>query len=134
MRHVRFFGILLSLLAFAAVPATAASSPDLTTVEQQLSALVSGSSADVGIDALPFSSALAVRAARYIYSEIGERLRERGADPFLGRAYVGAARKLWLVTKAVLVTTAHALRVRGPARVPSKVLGFGEAVSLEKVA
>ena len=68
MRHVRLFGVLLSLLAFAAVPATAASSPDLTTVEQQLSALVSGSSADVGIAALDLNT--------------GESLSIKGDTPF----------------------------------------------------
>ena len=68
MRHVRFFGILLSLLAFAAAPVAAASSPDLTTVEQQLSALVSGSSADVGIAALDLNT--------------GESLSIKGDTPF----------------------------------------------------
>ena len=38
---MRFIAIFLSLLAFAAAPAAAASSPDLATVEQQLSSLAS---------------------------------------------------------------------------------------------
>jgi len=68
VRHVRFFGILLSLLAFAAAPVAAASSPDLVTVEQQLSSLVSGSSADVGIAALDLNT--------------GESLSIKGDTPF----------------------------------------------------
>jgi beta-lactamase class A len=64
---VRFIAILLSLLAFA-TPVAAASSPDLATVEQQLSALVSGSSADVGIAALDLNT--------------GESLSIKGDTPF----------------------------------------------------
>jgi beta-lactamase class A len=66
--NVRFTAILLSLLAFMAVPAAAASSPDLVTVEQQLSSLVSSSSADVGIAALDLNT--------------GESLSIKGDTPF----------------------------------------------------
>jgi beta-lactamase class A len=65
---MRFIAVLLSLLAFVAVPAAAASSPDLVTVEQQLSSLVSGSSADVGIAALDLNT--------------GESLSIKGDTPF----------------------------------------------------
>jgi beta-lactamase class A len=51
-----------------AVPAAAASSPDLVTVEQQLSSLVSSSSADVGIAALDLNT--------------GESLSIKGDTPF----------------------------------------------------
>ena len=56
VRYMRFIAILLALLAFTAAPATAASSPDLASVEQQLSSLVSGSSADIGIAALDLNT------------------------------------------------------------------------------
>jgi beta-lactamase class A len=65
---MRFIGILLSLLAFVAVPATAASSPDLVTVEQQLSSMLAGSSADVGIAALDLNT--------------GETISIKGDTPF----------------------------------------------------
>ena len=65
---MRFIAILLSLMAFVAGPATAASSPDLVSVEQQLSSLVSGSSADVGIAAVDLNT--------------GESLSIKGDTPF----------------------------------------------------
>jgi hypothetical protein len=49
---MRLFAFLLTLLAFVAQPATAATSPGLQSLEQQLSYLVSSTSADVGIAAL----------------------------------------------------------------------------------
>lgn len=58
---MRFVAIFLSFLAFVAGPAAAAaSSPDLASVEQQLSSLVAGSSADVGIAALDLNTGEAV--------------------------------------------------------------------------
>ncbi|NUQ17296.1 MAG: serine hydrolase [Sphingomonas sp.] len=65
---MKLVAIFLSLLTFVAVPATAASSPDLISVEQQLSSLVSGSSADVGIAALDLNT--------------GETLSIKGDTPF----------------------------------------------------
>jgi beta-lactamase class A len=65
---MRFIAILLSLLAFAANPAAAASSPDLITLEQQLSSLASDSSADIGIAALDLNT--------------GESLSIKGDTPF----------------------------------------------------
>ena len=53
---MRFLAPLLSLLALVAQPAAAASSPSLVTLEQQLSGLVAGKSADVGIAALDLTS------------------------------------------------------------------------------
>jgi len=52
----KYFAILWLLLAFAAQPAAAASSPRLGTLEQQLRSLVAGKSADVGIAALDLTS------------------------------------------------------------------------------
>jgi beta-lactamase class A len=60
--------LLLSLLAFVAQPAAAASSPSMTSLEQQLTYLVANKSADVGIAALDLKS--------------GERISVRGDVPF----------------------------------------------------
>ena len=65
---MRYIAIFLSLLAFVAGPATAAASPDLVSVEQQLSSLVSGSSADVGIAAVDLNT--------------GESVSIKGDTPF----------------------------------------------------
>jgi hypothetical protein len=48
--------VLFALLAFVAQPAAAASSPSLASLEQQLSYLVAGNSADVGIAALDLTT------------------------------------------------------------------------------
>ena len=58
----------LSLLAFVAQPAAAASSPSLSSLEQQLSSLVAGKSADVGIAALDLNT--------------GESVSIKGNTPF----------------------------------------------------
>jgi beta-lactamase class A len=65
---MRFLALLLSLLAFVAQPAAAASSPGLSSLEQQLSYLVAGKSADVGIAALDLST--------------GESISIKGNTPF----------------------------------------------------
>jgi beta-lactamase class A len=65
---MRFIAFLLSLFAFAAQPAAAASSPSLISLEQQLSSLVSNKSADVGIAALDLNS--------------GETVSIKGNTPF----------------------------------------------------
>ena len=66
----RFVAVLLSLLAFVAQPAAAAgtSSASLTDLEQQLSYLVAGKSADVGIAALDLNT--------------GETVSIKGSTPF----------------------------------------------------
>lgn len=53
---MRYLAVLLSLLAFTAQPAAAASSPDLLTLEQQLSSMVADKSADIGIAALDLNN------------------------------------------------------------------------------
>lgn len=58
-------------------------------------------SADRGLFDLPFRAALAVRVARLVYSDIGNRLRARGCDPFQGRVVVPTWRKAWLVAVAL---------------------------------
>ena len=65
---MRFVALILSLLAFVAAPATAAASPDLITVEQQLRSMLSDSSADVGIAALDLNT--------------GESISIKGDTPF----------------------------------------------------
>ena len=65
---MRFLAILLSLLAFVAAPAGAASSPALSSLEQQLNALVADKSADVGIAALDLNT--------------GETVSIKGDTPF----------------------------------------------------
>jgi len=66
MRFIAFS--FLSFLAFAAQPAVAASSPSLTSLEQQLSSMVANKSADVGIAALDLNS--------------GETVSIKGNTPF----------------------------------------------------
>ena len=65
---MRFIAFFMVVLAFVAQPATAASSPSLTTLEQQLSSLVSNKSTDVGIAALDLNT--------------GETVSIKGNTPF----------------------------------------------------
>ncbi|MEA3058847.1 MAG: beta-lactamase class, partial [Sphingomonadales bacterium] len=65
---MRIGALLLSLLALVAQPAAAASSPNLLSLEQQLSSMVAGKSADVGIAALDLNS--------------GETVSIKGNTPF----------------------------------------------------
>jgi beta-lactamase class A len=53
---MRFIVVFLGLLAFALQPAGAASSPKLTSLEQQLRSVLSGASSDVGIAALDLTT------------------------------------------------------------------------------
>src|SRR3954466_9439929 len=65
---MRFIAFFFALLAFAAQPLAAASSPSLTSLEQQLSSLVANKSADVGIAALDLNT--------------GETVSIKGNTPF----------------------------------------------------
>lgn len=65
---MRTSALFLSLLAFVAQPAVAASSPNLLSLEQQLNSMVAGKSADVGIAALDLNS--------------GETVSIKGNTPF----------------------------------------------------
>jgi beta-lactamase class A len=65
---MRFIALLLSLLAFVTEPALAASSPSLTSLEQQLSSLIANKSADVGVAALDLNT--------------GETVSIKGNTPF----------------------------------------------------
>ena len=68
MRAMRISAFLFTLLAFVAQPVAAASSPSLTSLEQQLHSMVAGKSADVGIAALDLNS--------------GETVSIKGSTPF----------------------------------------------------
>lgn len=65
---MRFIALFFCVTALVAQPAVAASSPSLTNLEQQLSALVANKSADVGIAALDLNS--------------GETISIKGNTPF----------------------------------------------------
>src|SRR4029079_15240923 len=65
---MRISALFLSLFALVAQPAAAASSPSLLNLEQQLSSLVAGKSADVGIAALDLNT--------------GETVSIKGNTPF----------------------------------------------------
>src|SRR3954462_10624740 len=65
---MRFIALWLSLLAFVAQPTAAASSASMSGLEQQLSYLVAGKSADVGIAALDLDT--------------GETVSIKGDTPF----------------------------------------------------
>ncbi|MFO0690349.1 MAG: phytoene/squalene synthase family protein [Myxococcota bacterium] len=88
-------------------------------------------SADRGLEALAPRAALAIRAARLIYAEIGREVERRGPAGVPGRAIVPRRRKLALLGRA-LVAFARAPRPGAGRRVliPDGVLDAGEAVSL----
>src|ERR1700740_2657224 len=65
---MRFKGPFVLLLAFVAAPAAAASSPDLVSVEQQLSSMLADGSTDVGVAALDLNT--------------GESVSIKGDTPF----------------------------------------------------
>jgi phytoene synthase len=58
-------------------------------------------SGDAGLPLLSPRCALAIRAARLVYSEISTRVRAQACDPFAPRAVVSKQRKLALVAQAV---------------------------------
>jgi phytoene synthase len=89
-------------------------------------------SGDAGIPALPWRAALAVRAARLVYSAIGSEIRRQGCDVLAPRAVVSAWRKLALLARAAV--TEFALRfVSLAARRPSvsqRGESHGDSISL----
>jgi phytoene synthase len=68
--------------------------------------------ADDGIGRLPPRCQPAIRAARLIYADIGRVIAGHGYDSVTRRAVTGAARKAWLLTRAMADAS-------GPARVPA---------------
>jgi len=79
-------------------------------------------SGDAGIAHLPARCALAVRAARLIYSRIGARIRADGCHPLATRAVVSTRRKLALVARAALEAGLRALAsmLRPRLRIPDE--------------
>ncbi len=73
--------------------------------------------ADAGIVLLPRDSRAAIRAARLIYSDIGREIRALGCDPTRGRAHTSKARKLWLLTRALIRRTPTSTKDRREAPV-----------------
>jgi phytoene synthase len=61
-------------------------------------------SAELGVPALPFRAALSVRTAARVYRAIGVKLRARDCDIDRGRVVVSTAKKLWLLSGAVVAT------------------------------
>jgi len=93
-------------------------------------------SADIGLRSLSWRAALAVRAARFIYAEIGTVVRARGCDVFRGRAFVPRSRKYLMGLKAlgIAVLELPFRTVNRFTRAPlSKALHFpGDVLILEK--
>jgi phytoene synthase len=84
--------------------------------------------ADAGIDALPGRCAVAVRAARLIYSAIGDRLAAQAHDVTAPRAIVPAWRKLVLLLRALFSPRRPRSADRSPAGlrpIPAPVPGRG---------
>jgi len=81
-------------------------------------------SGELGLRALSFRAALAVDAARLIYSAIGTRLARRGFDALRGRVVVSTLHKLGLVSLALF---------RSFRDVPSRLRARFVAVRLERV-
>lgn len=70
-----------------------------------------------GLIHLPWQCALAVSAARHIYSEIGVRVRVQGAHAWDTRTWIPTGRKLWLLSHALAESlTAIPKRLRNPWR------------------
>lgn len=82
-------------------------------------------SGDRGMRALSFRTAIAVRAARAVYSAIGRQLRKHRWNVLAPRAVVPLMTKLWLVACAAVITLAEipirAVRRFRPAALPGVV-------------
>ncbi|MCO4771035.1 MAG: phytoene/squalene synthase family protein [Deltaproteobacteria bacterium] len=91
----------------------------LTTAERYYN------SADRGLQDLPLTSASAIRAARWIYREIGAEVWRRDFDVWQGRAVVRTRRKAFLLGRSALLELAWAplrLRRERGGRVPGRVI------------
>ncbi|MGE0442020.1 MAG: phytoene/squalene synthase family protein [Gemmatimonadales bacterium] len=65
--------------------------------------------ADSGIAHLPFRSAWSIGAARWIYADIGNVIRDAGPRAWDRRAYVGTGRKIWWLLASLGRTVAMKL-------------------------
>ena len=57
--------------------------------------------ADTGLEALPFGHAWSILAARRIYADLSDLIRQRGPHAWDSRSSVSAPRKVWLMTRAL---------------------------------
>lgn len=80
-------------------------------------------SGDSGARYLGFRCQLAVRAARHIYSAIGERLRRRGCDVVGPRAHTTGFHKALLLCRAVLQTSIGGVKDAGCNALPTLEYG-----------
>ena len=80
-------------------------------------------SGDQGLPALPVRCAVAIRAARLIYADIGNQIARRGFDVRAGRAFVSRARKTWLALRALIGTVPSILWSRLVRRLGGTVAG-----------
>jgi phytoene synthase len=71
--------------------------------------------ADSGIARLPRDCRLAIRAARYLYSDIGRSIGRSGFDSVSTRAVVSLPRKVWLLLRALVPRRASRPFVSAPA-------------------
>lgn len=85
-------------------------------------------SGDRGIPMLSRRSALAVRTARLVYSDIGRVIERRSGDPLAPRAVVSLPRKLWLAVRAAAQTVRDVPLPFQPAEL-RHTLGFRDVVS-----
>jgi phytoene synthase len=74
---------------------------------------------DAGLRYLDLRSAMAVRAARLIYSDIGAVIARRGHDVTAGRARVSGRRKIWLALRAFAGVAAARARLDLPRALPA---------------
>lgn len=114
-------------------PLPARASAALAAATEQLLVLADAyyRSGDAGLRELSPRSALAVRAARLIYADIGRVVRAHGCDPRAARAVVGKPRKLWLVLRAAgYASWSWLASWREPrVRAPSETLSLRAALS-----
>jgi phytoene synthase len=88
-------------------------------------------SGDLGLGALPWRCAVAVRAARGLYAAIGDEVLRAGCDVRAGRAVVGPARKARLLSRALAAAAADAARRAGTRAAPA---GLDVVVAYRDVA
>jgi phytoene synthase len=89
-------------------------------------------SADLGLSALPWRAALAIRTARLVYAAIGDRIRHSGYAVLHGRSVVSRWQKLALVARAAFAELAARLAARPPpaTRTVLELVRFSDVVSL----
>jgi phytoene synthase len=71
--------------------------------------------ADSGIARLPRDCRLAIRAARFLYADIGRSIARSGFDSVSRRAVVSLPRKLWLLVRSLVPRTPSPPLVTAPA-------------------